>query len=192
MCLERRAVMAILCSLVNTVTSFDPVGYGIPYSSMLFSDTKEVLVTISSQCLISLLDSTCGVEVEASPISSKGKTVERRESVSSTGTTGNGGNRYQNYIARIHRPEDLELIIESFSKLMSDPMESKTTYLPGSRKKSEVFVEVLMLLWKFLDYNEVNHSLLTMILEIREDGVQGSKSSNDRLDLSLLYPRGEN
>lgn len=31
-CLEKRSVMAILCSLVNTVTYYDPVGFGIPYN----------------------------------------------------------------------------------------------------------------------------------------------------------------
>jgi hypothetical protein len=165
-CLERRATMAILCSLVNTVTSFDPIGYGIPYSAMLFSDTKEVLVTVTSQCLISLLDSSCGIDLDApSPESIKGKEVERRKSSSSTGTSSHVGNKFQNYIARIHRPQDLEMILDSFTRLMSNPMETKTTYLPGSRfnvaviltnsrKKSEVFVEVLMLFWKFLDYNE--------------------------------------
>ncbi|TPX43247.1 hypothetical protein SeMB42_g04800 [Synchytrium endobioticum] len=55
--LERRAVLALLCSLLNTAMNYDPNSWSmIPYNHILFSDIQEQLVTLCLQTLTVLLD----------------------------------------------------------------------------------------------------------------------------------------
>jgi hypothetical protein len=43
-------------SLLNTVCAYDPVGLGVPYNHLLFSDLVEPLVDTALQILIVTLD----------------------------------------------------------------------------------------------------------------------------------------
>lgn len=43
-------------SLLNTVCAYDPVGLGVPYNHLLFSDVVEPLVEACLQILIVTLD----------------------------------------------------------------------------------------------------------------------------------------
>jgi len=43
-------------SLLNTVCAYDPVGLGVPYNHLLFSDSVEPLVDTALQILIVTLD----------------------------------------------------------------------------------------------------------------------------------------
>lgn len=47
----------MLTSLLNTVCGYDPIGMGVPYNHLLFSDTSEPLVDVCLQILIVALDS---------------------------------------------------------------------------------------------------------------------------------------
>ena len=42
--------------MLNIVCAYDPVGYGMPYNHLLFSDTREPLVEIAAQILVVTLD----------------------------------------------------------------------------------------------------------------------------------------
>lgn len=52
----RRHALPLFTSLLNTVCAYDPVGYGIPYNHLLFSDYREPLVEEAAQVLIVTLD----------------------------------------------------------------------------------------------------------------------------------------
>lgn len=54
--LSRRHALPLFTSLLNTVCAYDPVGYGIPYNHLLFSDYREPLVEEAAQVLIVTLD----------------------------------------------------------------------------------------------------------------------------------------
>lgn len=54
--LPRRHALPLFTSLLNTVCAYDPVGYGIPYNHLLFSDYREPLVEEAAQVLIVTLD----------------------------------------------------------------------------------------------------------------------------------------
>ncbi|KAJ3063831.1 hypothetical protein HK102_008374, partial [Quaeritorhiza haematococci] len=55
--LEKKAVLSLLCSLLNTVVNYDPVGWAlIPYNHVIFADTMEHLASMSLQTLVALLD----------------------------------------------------------------------------------------------------------------------------------------
>ncbi|CAG8509868.1 1865_t:CDS:10 [Ambispora gerdemannii] len=53
---ERKVVLALLCSLLNTAVKYNPAGWGVPYNYMVFADAREVLVTLCLQVLLVLLD----------------------------------------------------------------------------------------------------------------------------------------
>lgn len=54
-CLLRHA-LPLFTSLLNVVSAYDPVGYGIPYNHLLFSDYREQLVEQAVQILIVTLE----------------------------------------------------------------------------------------------------------------------------------------
>lgn len=51
-----RHALPLFTSLLNIVCAYDPVGYGIPYNHLLFSDYREPLVEQAAQVLIVTLD----------------------------------------------------------------------------------------------------------------------------------------
>jgi len=53
---ERKMVLALLCSLLNTAVKYNPTGWGVPYNHVVFVDSREVLVTLCLQVLLVLLD----------------------------------------------------------------------------------------------------------------------------------------
>lgn len=53
---ENRHALPMFTSLLNTVCAYDPVGLGVPYNHLLFSDTAEPLVDTALQILIVTLD----------------------------------------------------------------------------------------------------------------------------------------
>ncbi|XP_077958733.1 protein HID1 isoform X3 [Gasterosteus aculeatus] len=53
---------------------------------------------------------------------------------------------------RIHREEDLSFILKGLARLMNNPLVQ--TYLPHSAKKIQFHQELLILFWKFCDYNK--------------------------------------
>lgn len=53
---ENRHALPMFTSLLNTVCAYDPVGLGVPYNHLLFSDTTEPLVDAALQILIVTLD----------------------------------------------------------------------------------------------------------------------------------------
>ena len=53
---ENRHALPMFTSLLNTVCAYDPVGLGVPYNHLLFSDSMEPLVDTALQILIVTLD----------------------------------------------------------------------------------------------------------------------------------------
>lgn len=51
-----RHALPLFTSLLNVVCAYDPVGYGIPYNHLLFSDYREQLVEQAMQILIVTLE----------------------------------------------------------------------------------------------------------------------------------------
>lgn len=83
-------------SLLNTVCAYDPVGYGVPYNHLLFTDSLEPLVDVALQILIVTLDhdTTGGAPLEEGAV---------------------GDNLFINYLSRIHRDEGSLTTLFNFS-----------------------------------------------------------------------------
>uniref|UniRef100_A0A4W6G2D9 HID1 domain containing n=1 Tax=Lates calcarifer TaxID=8187 RepID=A0A4W6G2D9_LATCA len=138
---ENRHALPLFTSLLNVVCAYDPVGYGIPYNHLLFSDYREQLVEQAVQVLIVTLEHDGGVPHRpASPSS-----MEEQES---TGPE----NLFVNYLSRIHREEDFDFVLKGLARLLTNPLTQ--TYLPNSTKKIQFHQELLVLFWKLCDFNK--------------------------------------
>lgn len=60
-CPPGRHALPLFTSLLNVVCAYDPVGYGIPYNHLLFSDYREQLVEQAVQILIVTLEHDGGL-----------------------------------------------------------------------------------------------------------------------------------
>uniref|UniRef100_A0AAQ5YF07 HID1 domain containing b n=1 Tax=Amphiprion ocellaris TaxID=80972 RepID=A0AAQ5YF07_AMPOC len=138
---ENRHALPLFTSLLNVVCAYDPVGYGIPYNHLLFSDYREQLVEQAVQILIVTLEHDGGVPHHpASPSS-----MEEQESAGPE-------NLFVNYLSRIHREEDFDFVLKGLARLLTNPLTQ--TYLPNSTKKIQFHQELLVLFWKLCDFNK--------------------------------------
>lgn len=131
---ENRHALPMFTSLLNTVCAYDPVGLGVPYNHLLFSDSLEPLVDTALQILIVTLDhDTSGAVIEGddAPIPD---------------------NLFINYLSRIHRDEDFHFVLKGCTRLLNNPLVQ--TYLPNSTKKVQFHQELLVFFWKMCDYNK--------------------------------------
>lgn len=110
-----RHALPLFTSLLNVVCAYDPVGYGIPYNHLLFSDYREQLVEQAVQILIVTLEHDGGLPHRPPSPSS----IEEHEVgsgllktclvvlliTSSLVQPAGPENLFVNYLSRIHREE---------------------------------------------------------------------------------------
>lgn len=53
---DNRHALPLFTSLLNVVCSYDPVGMGLPYNHLIFTDSREALVESALQVLVVVLD----------------------------------------------------------------------------------------------------------------------------------------
>jgi hypothetical protein len=82
-----RHALPLFTSLVNIIFSYDPIGYGLPYNYLMFTDSREILVEVSCQLLC--------VVLESSILAGRDENLDEASK----------SNLFINYISRIHRDE---------------------------------------------------------------------------------------
>ncbi|ETI30919.1 hypothetical protein F441_21932 [Phytophthora nicotianae CJ01A1] len=149
-------------SLLNIVVSYDPVGWGVPYAGSIVSDDRELLVDLSLQVLLVLLDfgqtTQTNVVATSKPQQGGSTPAAKRRSSSVTSRSSNPvfdgvPNVYRNLLSALQRPEDFQLIFSGLSRLLNNYHQSMSTLLPNSIKQIKCHQELLVLLWKMLDEN---------------------------------------
>lgn len=113
---------------------YNPATWRVPYNSLVFRDSKELLVTHSLQFLLALL---------VYPIP---------ESISQPTTSSK--NFYRHFLGRLHRPQDFQFIVDGMSRILSQPLSEKTSYLPGAHAATNFAPEILMLFWEMTQCNK--------------------------------------
>uniref|UniRef100_A0A8C5WZG8 HID1 domain containing n=1 Tax=Laticauda laticaudata TaxID=8630 RepID=A0A8C5WZG8_LATLA len=96
---ENRHALPLFTSLLNIICAYDPVGYGIPYNHLLFSDYREPLVEQAAQVLIVTLD--YDTSTSSSPTVDGTTTGTVMDDTDPPGPD----NLFVNYLSRIHREE---------------------------------------------------------------------------------------
>ncbi|CAD6567302.1 MAG: hypothetical protein TREMPRED_003499, partial [Tremellales sp. Tagirdzhanova-0007] len=139
--LERRLVLSLLCSLLNT--SLTPskyaagIGGQIPYTHLISkaADERRTLVRASFMMLLVALD------------------YRRERDISQMGE-GKDENAFRYFVSKLHRKEDFSFILEGTLGILEEHAAVNTNYLPGSKRPVPYILENFMLLWRIVDLNK--------------------------------------
>ncbi|KAL0139414.1 high-temperature-induced dauer-formation protein-domain-containing protein [Mucor lusitanicus] len=178
--LERKIVLVILCSLMNTICNYDPTGW-VPYNHVVQGGPREQLVSFCLTNLLILLDYRSPQQADlmrqhdqvASPTSATTDlpaslevlTLENPDAIPKTSVeleaftpadqlaNKHEENAFRHYMSKLHRDQDFKFLMDGIYRLLSNPMTAVSTYLPGSTKRVGCFVNVMMMCWRLLEIN---------------------------------------
>ncbi|XP_034103607.1 protein HID1 [Drosophila albomicans] len=152
---DNRHALPLFTSFLNTVCSYDPVGFGVPYNHLLFADTTEPLVEACLQLLIVTLDHDMVVQQQQQLQQQQQQQLQQASGgvlVTPYDEGGCGDNLFINYLSRVHRDEDFHFVLRGITRLLNNPLVQN--YLPNSTKRLHCHQELLILFWKICDYNK--------------------------------------
>ncbi|KAJ3492830.1 hypothetical protein NLG97_g5123 [Lecanicillium saksenae] len=129
---DKQVVLSVLCSLLNTTLKYHPASWRVPYNSLVIRDTKQLLVTQSLHLLLAMLVYTVPEHIDA---------ASRK-------------NYYRHFLGRLHRPQDFQFIVDGVSRILTQPLQDKTSYLPGTHASINLSAEMLMLFWEMIQCNK--------------------------------------
>jgi hypothetical protein len=133
---DKRLILSILCSLLNTAMKYNPAGWHLPYEHYVLSDPKKLLVTYSLQILLVLL--THDIQPD-----------------NTTPTSAPQKNMYRFYLGKLHRTDDFQFLVDGINRLLSLPIQSNASVLPGSQRSTKAHSEAMVLLWEVWKCNKV-------------------------------------
>ncbi|KAL4902394.1 hypothetical protein BDW74DRAFT_63428 [Aspergillus multicolor] len=153
-CQEKQAVLTLLCSLLNTAIKYNPASWRVPYDHVVWKDPRQILVIYCLQFLLVLL---------LYPVPEDGRGNPPK-------------NYYRHYFGRLHRPQDFQFLVDGMTRILNQPMQATTAYLPGSQKSVKWAPEMLVLFWEALQCNKRFRSFII-----------DSNRSHDFIILCIFY-----
>ncbi|KAF9792467.1 high-temperature-induced dauer-formation protein-domain-containing protein [Thelephora terrestris] len=148
---QRRNVLTLLCSLLNTAINSPPASLTtiggmtgrLPYNHLVFKgeDSREGLVIMCMQVLCALLDCQSGP--------ARDTTLANGESSPTIKT-----NMFRYYLAKLHRQQDFMFILDGIINILELQMASLNNYLPGAKKSVPYIVETIIIFWKMIELNK--------------------------------------
>ncbi|KAI0541012.1 high-temperature-induced dauer-formation protein-domain-containing protein [Xylaria digitata] len=131
-CPDKQVVLSVLCSLLNTTLKYNPASWRVPINTLVFKDPKEVLVTYTLQFLLVIL-------LYPIPESPTGSTPK---------------NYYRHFLGRLHRPQDFQFILDGMTRILNQPIQANTSYIPGTQATARFSPEIIMLFWEVTQCNK--------------------------------------
>ncbi|KAJ4377616.1 hypothetical protein N0V83_000443 [Neocucurbitaria cava] len=131
-CPDKQVVLSVLCSLLNTTLKYNPATWRVPYDHVVFKDQRQVLVTYCLQLLLVLV---------LYPIPEPGNGPAPK-------------NFFRHFLGRLHRPQDFQFLVDGMTRILNQPLQANTSYLPGSHKSLTWAPEMIMLFWETLQCNK--------------------------------------
>ncbi|KAH0545294.1 hypothetical protein FGG08_000593 [Glutinoglossum americanum] len=132
-CQDKQIVLSALCSLLNTTLKYNPASWRVPYDHVVFKDPKQILVSYSLQLLLVLI-------LYPVPESHPGQAPPK--------------NYYRHFLGRLHRPQDFQFLVDGMTRILHQPVQANSSYLPGSQKSIKWAPEMIMLFWEALQCNK--------------------------------------
>lgn len=145
----------LFCSLMSTVFTYDPVGWGVPYGGYFASGTEEDLVDVALQVLCVLMDfdpqdSQCqAAEAIVTPKQVQGQVPAKAPA----GELTTMQNKFRYMLQNVTRDAEIDLIYTGICKLLSTVHQANQTYLPNSFRSVGFYQEALVLLWHMMTLN---------------------------------------
>ncbi|KAL5113391.1 hypothetical protein ACEQ8H_008735 [Pleosporales sp. CAS-2024a] len=131
-CPDKQVVLSVLCSLLNTTLKYNPATWRVPYDHVVFKDQRQILVTYCLQLLLVLI---------LYPIPEPGNGPAPK-------------NFFRHFLGRLHRPQDFQFLVDGMTRILNQPLQANTSYLPGSQKSLTWAPEMIMLFWEALQCNK--------------------------------------
>lgn len=116
---------------------YNPAGWHLPYEHYVISDPKKLLVTYSLQTLLVLLTH----DIQPENATPTGPTIHR--------------NMYRFYMGKLHRTDDFQFLVDGINRLLSLPIQSNASVLPGSQRSTKAHTEAMVLFWEVWKCNKV-------------------------------------
>jgi hypothetical protein len=104
----------------------------VPYNALVFKDPKEILVTYTLQFLLTTLLYT--IPEQAGTVAPK--------------------NYYRHFLGRLHRPQDFQFVVDGMTRILNQPLQSNSSYLPGAQTSVRFAPEIIMLFWEMTQCNK--------------------------------------
>ncbi|EEP78992.1 conserved hypothetical protein [Uncinocarpus reesii 1704] len=136
-CPDKKLVLSVLCSLLNTTLKYNPAPWKMPYDHVVWKDSRQILVIYSLQLLLTLL---------LYPIPEGGNGAPPK-------------NYYRHFFGRLHQPQDFQFLVDGMTRILNQPVRfpalaPTSSYLPGSQKSVKWAPEMMMLFWEALQCNK--------------------------------------
>ncbi|KAH9513152.1 cell wall biogenesis protein [Bulinus truncatus] len=190
---ENRHALPLFTSLLNCLCAYDPVGYGVPYNHLMFTDSREPLVEVALQVLCVTIEN----DSNAHPVSVDG--TSGGTAMDQTGDSGGTDNLFLNYLSRIHREEVFHKIITTGHQRLQPLFDClltiivnvspylKTLSMVASTKLLHL-LEAFSTPW-FLYASATNHHLVFFLLEVFNNIIQYQFDGNANLVYTIIRKR---
>ncbi|CZT05970.1 related to proteins containing regions of low-complexity [Rhynchosporium agropyri] len=147
-CPDKQVVLSVLCSLLNTASQasgiiksranvqqtlkYNPASWRVPYNVQVFKDPKAILVTYALQFLLVIL---------LYPIPETDPAHAKK-------------NYFRHFLGRLHRPQDFQFIVDGMTRILNQPLNASTSYIPNSQQSVKCTSEMIMLFWEITQCNK--------------------------------------
>jgi hypothetical protein len=144
--IERKVVLAFLCSMINTSCKFNPMGWtAVPYNHIVFTDPREQLVSLCLRVLLIVLDyrspstkQSLQPQPSESAATSSSAAVDNMaakinvihiddddddEQVEQPNHVETMENAFRYYLSKLHRAQDFQFLIDGIYRILSSPMQ---------------------------------------------------------------------
>ncbi|KYQ89779.1 hypothetical protein DLAC_11787 [Tieghemostelium lacteum] len=154
---------ALFYSLINSFSTYDPIGWGIPYNHLMFADDHEAAAKLSIQVLNVLLSFDPYVTLQHPPSQSNSPNEPHLHSASSSSLPSQQqqqqqhqtiSNRFIRLLKSQKRARDFKFFFQAFERIINLPMIANHTRLPHSTKKIEIHQDIFITFWRFITINQ--------------------------------------
>ncbi|KAJ2043439.1 hypothetical protein H4S04_006760 [Coemansia sp. S16] len=158
---NKRMVLSLLCSLLNTSLKDRTQGWAIPYRNTPAMDPSDVLSLQAMQTLFILLEyqapSSGGNDAATqSPVADTEADSSTPSMVLVTGTETGPQNLFRVFTAKLHRTQEFDYLVGGIIRLLEEAMRSNLSLLASVTKQPTRNVmpqEATILLWMLLEAN---------------------------------------
>jgi len=140
-------VAPLLYSLLNSTARYDPIGWGVPYNHLVFSDHAEELLYKCLQVLGLVLNYSA-----ASWTDQDMPFTEQQVDASDAATE----NLFIATLREITDRASLDQLYGMLTALFGNPLRANNTYLPNSAKELNCHPELLILFWALIRNHPVS------------------------------------
>ncbi|KAG5438788.1 hypothetical protein PCANB_002508 [Pneumocystis canis] len=134
---NKKVVLNLLCSLINTVINYNPTKWQMFYNHMISLNYRQLLVSYCLRFLLILLD----YQIPSLSYIQKDQSQDILV------------NKYSLYFGKLHRADDIKFLFSGIYKILSRFVQIGSFYFPVTEKSIKYCPEMIMLLWKAFQIN---------------------------------------